>query len=146
MALGARLLGLPSRTVCLLSDGECYEGSTWEAAQSAATHGLERLLAVVDRNRLTMDGLTEDEAPLEPLADKWQAFGWRVLRCDGHDHAALLKALAPAPMSPARPTLLIADTVKGRGVDFMENQAKWHYGALDSDMYAHALKCVREQP
>jgi len=144
MALGARLLALPSRTVCLLSDGECYEGSTWEAAQCAASHGLGRLLAVVDRNRLTMDGLTEDEAPLEPLADKWQAFGWRVLRCNGHDHAALLAALAPVPDEERRPTLLIADTVKGRGVDFMENQAKWHYGALDSDMYAQALKCVRE--
>jgi transketolase len=146
MALGARLLGLPSRTVCLLSDGECYEGSTWEAAQSAATHGLGRLLAVVDRNRLTMDGLTEQEAPLEPLAAKWEAFGWRVLRCDGHDHAALLAALVPAPEAERRPTLLIADTVKGRGVDFMENQAKWHYGALDSERYAHALRCVRERP
>lgn len=145
MALGARLLGLPSRTVCLLSDGECYEGSTWEAAQAAATHDLGRLLAIVDRNRLTMDGLTEDEAPLEPLADKWQAFGWRVLRCDGHDHAALLAALAPADDEECRPTLVIADTVKGRGVDFMENQAKWHYGALDSAMYADALKCVRER-
>jgi transketolase len=144
MALGARLLALPSRTVCLLSDGECYEGSTWEAAQSAATHGLGRLVAVVDRNRLTMDGLTEEEAPLEPLADKWQAFGWRVVRCDGHDHAALLAALEPAADEAPRPTLLIADTIKGRGVDFMENQAKWHYGALDSLMYARALKSVRE--
>ena len=93
-----------------------------------------------------MDGLTEEEAPLEPLAAKWEAFGWRVLRCDGHDHAALVAALAPAPEEERRPTLLIADTVKGRGVDFMENQPKWHYGALDSEMYAHALQCVRELP
>lgn len=145
MALGARVLGLPSRSVCLLSDGECYEGSTWEAAQSAATHRLATLLAVVDRNRLTMDGFTEDEAPLEPLAQKWEAFGFRVLRCDGHDLGALCAALGPAPEAERRPTLLIADTVKGRGVDFMENQAKWHYGALDSDAYARALASVRER-
>ena len=145
MALGARVLGLPSRTVCLLSDGECYEGSTWEAAQAAATHRLATLLAVVDRNRLTMDGFTEDEAPLEPLAEKWQAFGFRVLCCDGHDLGALCAALAPAPEAERRPTLVIADTVKGRGVEFMENQPKWHYGALDSDAYARALASVRER-
>jgi transketolase len=145
MALGARLLGLPSRTVCLLSDGECYEGSTWEAAQSAATHGLASLLAIVDRNRLTMDGFTEDEAPLEPLAAKWEAFGFRVLGCNGHDHAELAAALAPAPSGELRPSVLIAETVKGRGVDFMENQPKWHYGALDSEAYARALESVRRR-
>jgi len=145
MALGARLLRLPSRTVCLLSDGECYEGSTWEAAQSAATHRLANLFAIVDRNRLTMDGFTEDEAPLEPLAAKWQAFGFRVLACDGHDHRALAAALAPAPESELRPTLVVAETVKGRGVDFMENQPKWHYGALDSDAYARAVESVRRR-
>ncbi|MGC4086672.1 MAG: transketolase [Polyangiaceae bacterium] len=145
MALGARLLQLKCRVVCLLSDGECYEGSIWEAAQSATSHRLSRLTAIVDRNRLTMDGFTEDEAPLEPLAEKWQSFGFRVLRCDGHDHAALLSALSTPP-DESRPSVLLADTVKGRGVDFMENQAKWHYGALDSHDYARALESLRRRP
>jgi transketolase len=145
MALGLRLQGSAARTVCLLSDGECYEGSTWEAAQSAATFRLDRLLAVVDRNHLTMDGFTEDEAPLEPLADKWRAFGFRVLRCDGHDHAALLEAFSPPLVGEARPTVVLAETVKGRGVDFMEDQPKWHYGALDSAAYQRALESVRRR-
>jgi len=143
MALGLRLQGIAARCVCLLSDGECYEGSIWEAAQSAATFGLSQLLAVVDRNRLTMDGFTEEEAPLEPLADKWRAFGFRVVSCSGHDHAALQAAFAPPPESERRPTVVLAETVKGCGVDFMENQPKWHYGALDSADYQRALASVR---
>ena len=107
MALGARLLGLPSRVVCLLSDGECYEGSTWEAAQSAATHRLASLFAVVDRNRLTMDGFTEDEAPLEPLAAKWQAFGFRVLECDGHERAPVHVIIAERAEREALPEIKV---------------------------------------
>ena len=146
MALGCRLRGWPSRVVCLLSDGECYEGSTWEAALSASGQRLHNLLAIVDRNRLTMDGFTEDELPLEPLAHKWESFGWRAITCDGHDHDALAQALADA-MAPgaAGPAVIIADTVKGKGVDFMENQARWHYGALDSQMFANALASVRRE-
>ena len=143
MALGLRVQGIAARCVCLLSDGECYEGSIWEAAQSAATFRLSHLLTVVDRNRLTMDGFTEEEAPLEPLADKWRAFGFRVISCDGHDHAALLEAFAPPPVEETRPTVVLAETVKGRGVEFMENEAKWHYGALDSADYQRALQSVR---
>jgi transketolase len=145
MALGARLKGLPSRTYCLLSDGECYEGSIWEAALAAPAMKLDRLCAVVDRNRLTMDGFTEKEVPLEPLALKWESFGWRVLTCDGHSFSALCAALDEAilPDGSGRPAMLIASTVKGRGVDFMEDQPKWHYGALDSQMYAQAQASVR---
>src|SRR5439155_23516800 len=122
-ALGAKLQGLRSRTVCLLSDGECYEGSTWEAAIAAPALGLSRLVAVVDRNRLTMDGDTEDEVPLEPLADKWRAFGWRVLTCDGHDFRSLNPALDRALAGKgSRPTVVIASTVKGKGVRFMESK------------------------
>jgi transketolase len=141
MALGARVQGQTWRTFCLLSDGECYEGSTWEAALSAGAWRLSRLTAIVDRNMLTMDGPTERELPLEPLAAKWTAFGWRALEVDGHDLAAITAALAPAPDD--RPTVVIARTVKGKGVDFMEGQPKWHYGALDSAMYERALACVR---
>jgi transketolase len=147
MALGARLRAWPSRTVCLLSDGECYEGSTWEAALAASSQRLDRLVAIVDRNRLTMDGFTEQEVPLEPLARKWEAFGWRSITCDGHDHdalcAALDQALAP-PAAASAPTVIIACTVKGKGVDFMEDQASWHYGALDSHMLERALASVRQ--
>jgi transketolase len=146
MALGARVQGLPSRTYCLLSDGECYEGSTWEAAIAAPALKAGRLTAIVDRNRLTMDGFTEDEVPLEPLAKKWEAFGWRVSSFDGHDFSAICAAFDEALRSESdRPSLFLAQTVKGKGVDFMENQAKWHYGALDSQMYERALESVRAQ-
>lgn len=144
MALGARLQGLPSRTYCLLSDGECYEGSTWEAALAAPAHGLGRLVAIIDRNRLTMDGFTEEQVPLEPLADKWRAFGWRVLPCEGHDFPSICAALdAAIEGEEGGPAVILAGTIKGKGVDFMENQPAWHYGALDSAMYARALASVR---
>jgi transketolase len=145
MALGARLQKWPARTYCLLSDGECYEGSTWEAALSASAFKLGRLVAIVDRNRLTMDGFTEDEVPLEPLAKKWEAFGWRVQTCDGHDFGALCAALDAALVDDDRPALLVAETVKGKGVDFMENEPKWHYGALDSVMYEKAMQSLRRR-
>lgn len=139
MALGARKQGLQSRTFCLLSDGECYEGSIWEAAIAAPAFGLSRLCAIIDRNRLTMDGFTEQEVPLEPLAKKWEAFGWRVFSCDGHDFDELCAVFDAATDDAAeRPSMIIANTVKGKGVDFMEDQPKWHYGALDSTMYARA--------
>ncbi len=146
MALGARLQGLPSRTYCLLSDGECYEGSTWEAALAAPAHRLGRLVAIIDRNRLTMDGFTEEQVPLEPLEDKWRAFGWRVLPCDGHDYPSICAALDAALASEEEgPAVIVASTIKGKGVDFMENRPEWHYGALDSAMYARALASVRAQ-
>lgn len=111
---------------------------------SAPALGLARLVAVIDRNRLTMDGDTEKELPLEPLADKWRAFGWRVVSCDGHDMDALCPALFGALADDAPgPTVIIAETVKGKGVSFMEHRAEWHYGALDSAMYARALADLR---
>jgi transketolase len=147
MAAGSRLQGFTSRTVCLLSDGECYEGSTWEAALAASGLRLGRLIAIVDRNRLTMDGFTEQELPLEPLEQKWESFGWHCIGCDGHDHAALAAALDQAfvngEAAGGRPTAIIARTTKGKGVDFMEDQARWHYGALDSALMAQALESVR---
>ena len=141
IALGLRLAGLPGRVVCLLSDGECYEGSTWEAALCASAQRLTRLVAVVDRNRMTMDGPTEREVPLEPLADKWRAFGFRALTCDGHDFVSLCAAFDEA-FDEQAPTVVIAETIKGKGVDFMEGQPAWHYGSLDSEMYARAVASV----
>jgi transketolase len=145
LALGARHQGFSWRTVCLLSDGELYEGSVWEALLSAPAFKLGRLCAIVDRNRLTMDGFTEREVPLEPLGDKLRAFGWRVFGCDGHDYrslcAALDEALGGDPDGP--PSIVVAETIKGKGVPFMENEAAWHYGSLDSALYATALAAVR---
>ena len=144
MALGAKVQRLPWRTYCLISDGECYEGSIWEAALAAPALGLERLTVIVDRNRLTMDGFTERLVPLEPLAAKWEAFGWRAAACDGHDFDALCGALdAAAEEGSGKPAVVVAETVKGSGVDFMEDQAAWHYGGLDSAMYARGLASIR---
>ncbi len=144
IALGARVLGRSFRTFCLVSDGELYEGSTWEAILAAPRllgRGAQ-LVLVVDRNRLTMDGGTEDELPLEPLARKFEAFGWRALTCDGHDFQALVAAFDEA-LSRGSPCAVICETVKGKGVSFLEGRAEWHYGALDSSMLARALRMVR---
>lgn len=145
MALGAKLQNLPSRVFCLLSDGECYEGSTWEAALAAHALKLGNLCAIIDRNRMTMDGATEDEVPLEPLADKWTSFGFRVFSCDGHDPEQLCNAFdAALDPNATRPAIIIASTIKGKGVDFMEDRPEWHYGSIDTDMYARALASVRK--
>jgi len=145
MALGAQQRGIDNRTYCLLSDGECYEGSTWEAALAAPALKAGALTAIVDRNHLTMDGFTEQEVPLEPLADKWRAFGWRVFCCDGHDFGEICGAFdAALSAASERPAVIIATTVKGKGVPFMEQQAKWHYGALDSQMYGVALDALSD--
>lgn len=145
MALGAKMQQWPSRVFCLLSDGECYEGSTWEAALSAQALELGNLCAIVDRNRMTMDGATEDEVPLEPLADKWKAFGFRVFTCNGHDFADLCAAFDAALDPNAKsPAMILASTVKGKGVDFMEDRPEWHYGSMDTEMYARALESVRK--
>jgi transketolase len=143
MALGARLQGQTQHTYCLLSDGECFEGSIWEAALSAAHWKLDHLIALVDRNGLTMDGHTEVEVPLEPLDAKWAAFGWHVQRCDGHDFVSLCGALDLALAHTGQPSVIIAQTTKGKGIDFMEDQARWHYGALDSSMVEAALASIR---
>lgn len=145
MALGAKMQKWPSRVFCLLSDGECYEGSTWEAALSAQALEVGNLCAIVDRNRMTMDGATEDEVPLEPLADKWKAFGFRVFTCNGHDFAELCAAFDAALDPEATcPSIILASTIKGKGVDFMEDRPEWHYGSLDTEMYARALESVRK--
>lgn len=144
MALGLRVQGVAARVACLISDGECYEGSIWEAALSASAFRLDRLLVVIDRNRMTMDGPTEASVPLEPLARKWEAFGFRVHPCDGHDFESLCRALDEAQgEGSGRPAVVIAETTKGKGVDFMEGRPEWHYGALDSAMFERAIASVR---
>jgi len=142
MALGARFQGKSWLTYCLLGDGECDEGSVWEAAMAAHHHKVDNLITFVDRNRLMIDGPTEDVMALEPLADKWRAFGWGVREIDGHDYAQIGEAIEAAQQAKGAPLVIIANTVKGKGVDFMENAVQWHYGSVDSDMAARAKASI----
>jgi len=142
LALGARLQKKPWITYCILGDGECNEGSVWEAAMAASHFKLTNLISFVDRNRLMIDGGTEEVMALEPFADKWRAFGFHVIECDGHDFAALDNAIGQARAHTAGPCLIMANTVKGKGVDFMEGDVKWHYGGLSTDLVAKAKESV----
>ena len=143
MALAARLDKSPRRIYCLCGDGEIEEGQVWEAALAGAKFGVDNLCAFVDYNKGQIDGLVKDVMPLEPLEDKWRAFGWAVLRIDGHDFAQILEGLAAARATTDRPTVLIADTIKGKGVSFMENQAAWHGVAPTREQAERALADIR---
>ncbi|QKW25097.1 transketolase [Streptomyces seoulensis] len=138
LALAARRDGRDNRAYVLLGDGELQEGSVWEAADSAARLGLDNLTAVVDRNRLQINGSSHRGN----LADRWRAFGWRAVEIDGHDLDALSAALREPPAEPGVPTVLLADTVKGRGVPFLENRAKSHYALLSPTLRHRALKAL----
>ena len=127
MAYAAKLKSAPHRVFCLLSDGECDEGSTWEAVLFAAHHGLSNLVAIVDYNRIQGIAPVSEVIELAPFAEKWTAFGWGVREVNGHDHQALSTAFAAAPFAPGKPSCLLAHTVKGKGVSFMENTVLWHY-------------------
>jgi transketolase len=137
-ALGARLDRHPRRTFVVMGDGELQEGSVWEAAAGAAGLGLDRLVAVVDRNRLQLTGETERICPLEPLTDRWRSFGWAVREVPGHDLAALHESLATAPWQPGRPSVLIAHTVKGAGLPFVADRVSSHYAKLSERQVARA--------
>lgn len=135
-ALAMKMDGLPNRVFALLGDGECDEGQIWEAAMSAAHYGLGNLTAIVDRNRIQNDRFTDDVMKLEPLADKWRAFGWRALDVDGHDMADLAPALESRSDGP---TVIIARTVKGKGVSFMENNPAYHGASPDKSEFERAM-------
>ena len=145
MALGARQRKMPWKTVCLMGDGECCEGSIWEAAMSAPHFKLGNLIGIVDRNRFMIDGETEDVMPLEPFADKWRAFGWEVVEVDGHDLDQLDEALARAWAATDVPVLILANTIKGKGVDFMENNVVYHYASADSELCARAKASILKE-
>ena len=145
MALGARQRKMPWKTVCLMGDGECCEGSIWEAAMSAPHFKLGNLIGIVDRNRYMIDGETEDVMPLEPFADKWRAFGWEVVEVDGHDFDQLDEALAKAWAATDVPVLILAHTIKGKGVDFMENNVVYHYASADSELCARAKASILKE-
>jgi transketolase len=139
MALALRRENVPARVVALMSDGECDEGSVWEAALFAAHHGLDNLTILVDYNKIQSLGRVEDILRLEPLAAKWRAFGWAAPEIDGHDFKAIDDVLGAVPAEPGRPTCVVAHTVKGRGVSFMENSVLWHYRSPDPDELRLAL-------
>lgn len=145
MALAARVAGWSNRVYALLGDGELDEGQVWEAAMSATHFRLGNLVAIVDRNRVSVDGPTAEVMEIEPLADKWSAFGWNVEEVDGHDLGALLDRFAalPEPAS-AQPTALIAHTVAGKPVSFMEHRHEWHLGYLAPADEARALSELEE--
>ncbi len=142
MALGARLQNKPWMTYCILGDGECNEGSVWEAAMSASHFKVTNLVTFVDRNRLMIDGRTEVVMALEPFVDKWKAFGFIVREIDGHDFSQLAEAIDYAHNEKSAPVLIYCNTKKGRGVDFMEDDVKWHYGSIDSELAAKAHASV----
>jgi transketolase len=137
-ALAGRLDGSDRRTYVLSGDGELQEGSMWEAAMAAGHHGLDRLVLIIDRNGLQQGDRTESTNSLEPLADKFRAFGWSVQEVDGHDHAALLRILRATPFEAGRPNCLIAHTHKGYGVSFMRDQVGWHHRVPTAEEYQRA--------
>jgi transketolase len=139
MALACRRDGRPSRVVTILSDGECDEGSVWEAAMFAAHHRLDNLVAVVDYNKIQSLDTVERTLGLEPFADKWRAFGWDVTETDGHDHDALGAALGALPSRAGAPSCVLAHTTKGKGVSFMENTVLWHYRTARGEEFDAAL-------
>lgn len=138
LALAARCAGSPARVFVILGDGECGEGSVWEAALSAAKHKLENLVAIVDYNKQQSYGPVAEVLALEPFADKWRAFGFDVLEADGHDLDALRRTFAALPRRPGRPTAVICHTVKGKGIGPVEGNLAWHHKSnlTDADLAA----------
>jgi transketolase len=139
IALALRLDGNPARVFCLLGDGELQEGEVWEAAMFAPHHRLDNVVAIVDHNGLQIDGRCDDVMCLGEVAEKLAAFGWEVREADGHDVGALLGAIAPGPSTPGVPVAVVAYTVKGKGVSFMEGDAGWHGKAPNAEQAAAAL-------
>lgn len=138
MAYGAKLDGQIWKTYVLLSDGECDEGSNWEAILFAGHHRLSNLTAIVDYNKIQSLKPVSETLELEPFVDKWSAFNWTVAQCDGHDHASIREALSMGHQG--RPKVVIAHTTKGKGVSFMENSVLWHYRSPQGQEFVDALK------
>ena len=139
MALSAKADGRDFRTFVLLSDGECDEGSIWEAVLFAPHHRLDNLVAIVDFNKIQSFGSVKEVLDLDPFADKWRSFGWGVREIDGHDCREISKTLAALPFEAGRPSVVIAHTTKGKGVSFMEGQLAWHYKSPNAEQLALAL-------
>ena len=140
MALGAKLRGQSHCYYVLCGDGELQEGQVWEAALFANKYHLDNVIAFVDRNRLQTDGDSEKVMPLDPLPEKWRAFGWETCEIGGHDFQQIITAVETAKQRRGKPTMIIANTVKGKGVSFMENVARWHGTPPNRAEYERALK------
>jgi len=139
IALGSKMLNQNFKTYCLLGDGELQEGSIWEAAMSAAHHKLDNLCAIVDYNKVQENGPVNEIKNLEPLSAKWKNFGWHVLEVNGHDFKALMQALDEFDAMSEKPTVIIAHTIKGKGISFMEGKAAWHGKAPNKEQLQSAL-------
>ena len=140
MALAAKLNKSPSRSYVVLGDGEIQEGQIWEAAMFAGYHHVDNIVAILDHNKIQLDGFVADIMALDPLPDKWRSFGWHVIDIDGNDIGELQNAFAEAEKTKNKPTIIIAETVKGKGVSFMENNPKFHGTAPTKEECALALK------
>ena len=140
MALGAKLLKKPFNIFCLLGDGEIQEGSIWEAAMSCPHYKLDNLCAILDYNKIQENGSVNDIMKLEPLKDKWLSFGWHVIEIDGHDFKQIISALDEFDTIKGKPTFIIANTIKGKGISFMEGQSKWNGKAPNDEQLKEALK------
>lgn len=140
LALALKLNGTGQRVYTLLGDGEVQEGQIWEAAMTASHYNLDNLVALLDRNRLQIDGHTKEVMSIEPLARKWEAFGWRTTEVNGHHHREILEALNACDQATGRPNMIIAHTVKGKGVSIFEGQVKYHGVAPSREDYEQALK------
>ena len=147
MALGAKMDKKDLNVYCLIGDGESHEGNIWEAAMAGGHYHLDNLIAITDYNKLSSEHRIEDAMKLEPLADKWRAFGWNVFEIDGNDIKSLLYSFSLAKNSKNKPVMIIAHTVKGKGVSFMENEVKWHGRQISEEDGAKALieldKCYK---
>ncbi len=139
MAYAAKMDQKKYRTFVLMGDGETQEGSVWEAAMFAAHYQLDNLIAIVDRNKIQIDGFTEKVMSLEPYAAKWKSFGWEVREVDGHSFSGILKTFKKLPFKKGKPSLVISNTVKGKGISFMENNPEWHGKGLKGE-FAHRAK------
>lgn len=144
MSLAGKMDNASYRVFTLMGDGEQAEGSVWEAAMAGAHYQLDNLVAIIDRNHLQISGTTEDVMSLEPLADKWRAFGWEVVEVDGNNIRELYQVLSQVPLVKNKPTLIIANTIKGKGVSFIENQASWHHRVPTPEEYELALQELRQ--
>lgn len=139
MALAAKMNKKSYRVFTVMGDGEQAEGSVWEAAMSAAHYKLDNLVGIIDRNKLQISGCTEDVMGLEPLSEKWISFGWEVVEVDGNNIEELLKTFKLLPAKKDKPTLILAHTIKGKGISYMENMARWHHGVPSEEEYKTAI-------
>ena len=142
LATSARMDNKDFRVFVMMGDGETQEGSVWEAAMYAGHHKLDNLTGIIDRNRVQIDGFTEDILSLEPYKEKWESFGWEVREVDGHNMEEIISCIRKAPFKKRKPSMIIANTIKGKGISFMENNPAWHGGGLKGENADVALKEV----